>query len=1579
MSANEVIVLSHGAKLQSIIDSHPEGSHYELESGVHRGHELAFKKGDTFSGQPGAILSGAELLVGWRFEDPFWIHEGPHSKAVPDDDSSAHYWEFRARWPHDLFVDDVPMTQKYHPSLIIDETSWAYDYEEDRVYVRFDPAKRKMELSGLCRFAIRTNAPGVVLRNIHCEKYATVGQSAAVKVGEYALIEGCSVSGSHATGIRVNSHSHVKRSKFFWNGLAGLHDGGTQSVIEYCEFAYNGWAGFSGNWSRGGAKMPGSAGMVVRRNYAHHNTGPGFWFDINSHGSLFEENLSELNSWEGLLFELSCDCEIRNNVMRWNGLDPRGGLLWGVPFVIQNSEGANVHHNYFEAAPDEGARGGGVSIINQDRPEHTDGVCGDHVSERNHIHDNVMIMPDGGYNGLQYGRSGWDTYEDFQHAGNLWERNLYLTGAPTSGSFHWYSQGDTESSFIGAFYTWAQWQSIGQDSDSEFIGRHRSFFNKANPELNKLILETTGISYAELKAPFLKPPFDPGIDNDGDQMPDGWELSHGLDPLLADSAGDMDEDGLSNLEEYNAALNPSSSDTDGDGLPDGWELREGLQPNVADALGDPDADSLSNLEEFEAGFAPRISNPLMGKFPTDGLTMWLKSSGPLGVSEDGQITPWPDRRGGGIRMARAYNHKGPLLSEELTNGYPVLHFGPGDLKTTGGLVFDGGSDGWTLITVFKSRRVDGSAKQYALMGNSVWRESGFRLTLQQGYLHFYSTQQENKLSVRSHKRLLEETVVVTLIYDEEHQKGRIYVDGEEQGRATGRIPANNIPLWIGHIGGMAYQEADYSEVITFSRVLKHPERREVEAMLRGKYQSSGLAMADSDGDGMADWWEIEYGGVDDARGDPDNDGLLNIEEFQNRTNPASNDTDGDTLSDRWEVDNDWNPRRDDSAIDVDNDGLNSVKERIAGTSPDNADSDGDGMPDGWEFKYGLDPLVNDAQHDTDGDGLSDLEEFDHGTNPVLTDTDRDTLDDFWEITNGWDPLMNASTVDTDGDGLTDFEELQHGTDISLVDTDSDGFNDDEEVAMGTDPNDPGSVPDLPPIFPTRDFFVARSSNTGSEIGYFPVTDQNGDIVDYEIITNVDPDHDGNDAFRIEGNRLLVNDSGDLLYQSREIPIATGAYHNIAFGSEGNAFGWGRNDEGQINIPAQLGQIRALASGFEHSLALVIEGSVYSWGSNNHGQGNVPGNLGKVSAITAGAYHSLVLQADGKVVAWGSNDYGQVNVPGNLGSLSAVSAGAWHSMALRTDGRVVAWGINNWGQRTVPAGLDSVIAIAAGALHSLALKSDGRVVAWGQNTHLQVTVPAGLTGVVAISAGGYHNLALRENGTVVAWGRNNDGQANVPSGLAGVTAIFAGGFHSIALKSDGTLVGWGRNSDGQVSIPEGLQIVRPGIIRPELLQIKVQADDGANLVDATISVTLVDDPDEDVDGDGLQYEEEIIAGTDPLFPDTDRDGMMDGWEIGNRLDPLLDDSGADYDFDGISNIDELVAGSSPVEWLDSDNDGMHDLWESGVGLVVGIADGTGDNDRDQQSNFMEFIFGGDPMDAESTPGLRAWLAAPGRPV
>ena len=39
-------------------------------------------------------------------------------------------------------------------------------------------------------------------------------------------------------------------------------------------------------------------------------------------------------------------------------------------------------------------------------------------------------------------------------------------------------------------------------------------------------------------------------DIDSDGMPDEWERKYGLDALVNDSAGDMDGDGFTNLEEY---------------------------------------------------------------------------------------------------------------------------------------------------------------------------------------------------------------------------------------------------------------------------------------------------------------------------------------------------------------------------------------------------------------------------------------------------------------------------------------------------------------------------------------------------------------------------------------------------------------------------------------------------------------------------------------------------------------------------------------------------------------------------------------------------------------------------------------------------------------------------------------------------------------------------------------------------------------------------------------------------------------------------------------------------------------------
>ena len=105
------------------------------------------------------------------------------------------------------------------------------------------------------------------------------------------------------------------------------------------------------------------------------------------------------------------------------------------------------------------------------------------------------------------------------------------------------------------------------------------------------------------------------------------------------------------------------------------------------------------------------------------------------------------------------------------------------------------------------------------------------------------------------------------------------------------------------------------------------------------------------------------------------------------------------------------------------------------------DADDDGLGDEYEASVpGLDP--NSA--DSDGDMLSDKEETQiWGTDPTKADSDDDGLDDFIEIKN---TKTDPKNRDSDYDGLTDYEEsIIYNTNPNQRDTDGDGLDDNFEV------------------------------------------------------------------------------------------------------------------------------------------------------------------------------------------------------------------------------------------------------------------------------------------------------------------------------------------------------------------------------------------------------------------------------------------------------------------------------------------------------------------------------------------------------
>jgi hypothetical protein len=120
----------------------------------------------------------------------------------------------------------------------------------------------------------------------------------------------------------------------------------------------------------------------------------------------------------------------------------------------------------------------------------------------------------------------------------------------------------------------------------------------------------------------------------------------------------------------------------------------------------------------------------------------------------------------------------------------------------------------------------------------------------------------------------------------------------------------------------------------------------------------------------------------------------------------------------------------------------------------------------------------------------------------------------------------------------------------------------------------------------------------------------------------------------------------------------------------------------------------------------------------------------------------------------------------------------------------------------------------------------------------------------------------------------------------------------------------------------------------------------------------DNSDDDIDGDGIDNEEEMEIGTDPRKADSDSDGVDDGVDIcpvdyddgqedadGDGIGDACDD---DADGDGLSNGKEEAIGTDPLR-RDTDSDGLGDRYEYDHGTNPLKRDTDGDGVSDKWDN------------------------------
>ncbi len=284
-------------------------------------------------------------------------------------------------------------------------------------------------------------------------------------------------------------------------------------------------------------------------------------------------------------------------------------------------------------------------------------------------------------------------------------------------------------------------------------------------------------------------------------------------------------------------------------------------------------------------------------------------------------------------------------------------------------------------------------------------------------------------------------------------------------------------------------------------------------------------------------------------------------------------------------------------------------------------------------------------------------------------------------------------------------------------------------------------------------------------------------------------------------------------------IAVGLLHSCALGTNGTAFCWGWNRDGQLgdgtrddrSVPVQVrsGDVsfETVAAGGGHTCGIGSDGVTYCWGFNLNGQlgdgsNNTRTGVAAISGgtefveIALGASYSCGVTAAQEAYCWGWNGVGQlgdgsqtdrntpVEVSGNL-AIVQISAGTTHTCAVTAAGEAFCWGENSSGQLgdgtstdrltpTLVTGGHTFQSVQVGFSHTCGVTTVGDVLCWGSNSTGQLgnggaqgrQDPGPVDGTITFTElsaqGGNYNCGIDDANAAHCWGFNNAGQLGAQS-------------------------------------------------------------------------------------------------------------------------------------------------------------------------------------------------------------------------